>query len=56
MHVCTMAMVDSPNDGDSIFVERRAVRSLSVIVVGAGIGGLALGLCMRKTGHNVREY
>ncbi|KAI1108927.1 putative salicylate hydroxylase [Nemania sp. NC0429] len=38
---------------DSVFSERRAVRSLSVIVVGAGIGGLAIGLCMQKTGHNV---
>ncbi|KAI1187062.1 putative salicylate hydroxylase [Nemania serpens] len=38
---------------DSIFSERRAVRSLSIIVVGAGIGGLAIGLCMRKTGHDV---
>lgn len=41
---------------DSIFSQRRAVRSLSIIVVGAGIGGLAIGLCMRKTGHDVREY
>lgn len=40
---------------DSIFSERRAVRSLSIIIVGAGIGGLAIGLCMRKTGHDVRE-
>ncbi|KAI1751500.1 putative salicylate hydroxylase [Xylaria castorea] len=38
---------------DSAFSERRAVRSLSVIVVGAGIGGLALGCFMRKTGHDV---
>ncbi|KAI1199984.1 putative salicylate hydroxylase [Nemania serpens] len=38
---------------DSIFSERRAVRSLSIIIVGAGIGGLAIGLCMRKTGHDV---
>ncbi|KAI0460547.1 putative salicylate hydroxylase [Xylaria acuta] len=38
---------------DSFFSERRAVRSLSVIVIGSGIGGLALGLCMRTTGHDV---
>ncbi|KAI0857203.1 putative salicylate hydroxylase [Xylaria cubensis] len=38
---------------DSAFSERRAVRPLSVIVVGAGIGGLALGYLMRKTGHDV---
>ncbi|KAI0544354.1 putative salicylate hydroxylase [Xylaria curta] len=38
---------------DSAFSERRAVRPLSVIVVGAGIGGLALGYLMQKTGHNV---
>ncbi|KAF2969614.1 hypothetical protein GQX73_g4021 [Xylaria multiplex] len=38
---------------DSSFSERRAVRPLSVIVIGAGVGGLAIGLCMRKTGHNV---
>ncbi|KAI0540853.1 putative salicylate hydroxylase [Xylaria digitata] len=35
------------------FSERRAVRPLSVLVIGAGVGGLAIGLCMRKTGHNV---
>ncbi|KAI0405643.1 putative salicylate hydroxylase [Xylaria palmicola] len=40
---------------DSVFAERRAVRALSVIVVGAGIGGLAIGLGLRKTGHNVGE-
>ncbi|KAI0907062.1 putative salicylate hydroxylase [Ustulina deusta] len=38
---------------DSAFSERRAARSLSIIVIGAGIGGLAIGLCMRKTGHEV---
>ncbi|KAI1306390.1 putative salicylate hydroxylase [Xylaria venustula] len=38
---------------DSDFSERRAVRPLSLIVIGAGIGGLAIGLCMRKTGHDV---
>ncbi|KAI1277651.1 putative salicylate hydroxylase [Xylaria sp. FL0933] len=38
---------------DSEFSERRAVRPLSIIVIGAGIGGLAIGLCMRKTGHDV---
>ncbi|KAI0486771.1 putative salicylate hydroxylase [Xylaria cf. heliscus] len=38
---------------DSFFSERRAVRPLSILVVGAGIGGLAIGLCMRKTGHDV---
>ncbi|KAI1172163.1 putative salicylate hydroxylase [Nemania sp. FL0916] len=38
---------------DSVFAGRRAVRPLSVIVVGAGIGGLAVGLCMQMTGHNV---
>ncbi|TRX88724.1 hypothetical protein FHL15_010396 [Xylaria flabelliformis] len=40
---------------DSAFSERRAVRPLSVIVVGAGIGGLALGYLMRKTGHDVGD-
>ncbi|KAI0526403.1 putative salicylate hydroxylase [Xylaria bambusicola] len=39
---------------DSTFSERRASRPYSIIVVGAGIGGLAIGLCMRKTGHDVR--
>ncbi|KAJ8133294.1 hypothetical protein O1611_g331 [Lasiodiplodia mahajangana] len=38
---------------DSVFLERRAIRPLSVIVIGGGIGGLAIGLCMRKTGHDV---
>ncbi|KAI1421658.1 putative salicylate hydroxylase [Xylaria sp. FL1777] len=38
---------------DSTFSERRALRSFSIIVIGAGIGGLAIGLCMRKTGHDV---
>ncbi|KAI1125065.1 putative salicylate hydroxylase [Nemania abortiva] len=38
---------------DSAFAERRAVKALSVIVIGGGIGGLAIGLCMRKTGHDV---
>lgn len=41
---------------DSVFSQRRAVRPLSIIVIGAGIGGLGLGLLMRKTGHDVREY
>ncbi|GAW26319.1 putative salicylate hydroxylase [Rosellinia necatrix] len=45
--------MDRQND-DSVFSERRAVKPLSVIVVGAGIGGLAVGLCMQKTGHKVR--
>ncbi|KAI3337230.1 putative salicylate hydroxylase [Xylariaceae sp. AK1471] len=40
-------------NNDEVFSERQAVRPLTVIVVGAGIGGLAVGLCMRKTGHNV---
>ncbi|TGJ81208.1 hypothetical protein E0Z10_g7558 [Xylaria hypoxylon] len=40
---------------DSGFSERRAVRPFSVIVIGAGVGGLAIGLCMRKTGHNVQR-
>ncbi|KAK5629515.1 hypothetical protein RRF57_005230 [Xylaria bambusicola] len=39
---------------DSAFSERRALRPYSIIVVGAGIGGLAIGLSMRKTGHDVR--
>ncbi|KAI0879162.1 putative salicylate hydroxylase [Hypoxylon argillaceum] len=39
---------------DSVFSQRRAVRPLSIIVIGAGIGGLGLGLLMRKTGHDVR--
>ncbi|KAI1809927.1 putative salicylate hydroxylase [Poronia punctata] len=38
---------------EASFSQRRAVRPLSVIVVGAGIGGLAVALCMQKTGHNV---
>ncbi|KAI0430350.1 putative salicylate hydroxylase [Xylaria sp. FL1042] len=38
---------------DSEFSERRAARPLSIIVIGAGIGGLAIGLFMRKTGHDV---
>ncbi|KAI0115873.1 putative salicylate hydroxylase [Nemania sp. FL0031] len=38
---------------DSVFSGRRAIRPLSVIVIGGGIGGLAIGLCMRKTGHDV---
>jgi cation diffusion facilitator CzcD-associated flavoprotein CzcO len=46
--------MDAP-DSDAAFSERRAVRPLTVIVVGAGIGGLAVGLCLQKTGHNVRE-
>ncbi|KAI1434398.1 putative salicylate hydroxylase [Xylaria sp. CBS 124048] len=40
--------------GESAFSERRAIRPLRVIVIGAGIGGLAVGLCMRRTGHDVR--
>ncbi|KAI0976098.1 putative salicylate hydroxylase [Xylaria arbuscula] len=40
-------------NNDSDFSERRAIRPLSTIVIGAGIGGLAIGLCMRKTGHDV---
>jgi len=47
--------MDGP-ENDASFCERRAVRPLSVTVVGAGIGGLAVALCMRKTGHNVGEY
>ncbi|KAJ3575746.1 hypothetical protein NPX13_g3928 [Xylaria arbuscula] len=38
---------------DSAFSERRALTPYSIIVIGAGIGGLAIGLCMRKTGHDV---
>ncbi|KAI0166632.1 putative salicylate hydroxylase [Xylariaceae sp. FL1272] len=34
--------------------QRRAVKPLNVLVVGAGIAGLTIGLCMRRTGHNVR--
>ncbi|KAI8628760.1 putative salicylate hydroxylase [Xylariaceae sp. FL1651] len=44
--------MERPSD-DFAFSQRRAVRPLKVIIVGAGIGGLAVGLCMRKTGHNV---
>ncbi|KAK9438602.1 salicylate hydroxylase [Metarhizium brunneum] len=32
---------------------RKAVKPLSVIIVGAGIGGLALGIGLQKTGHKV---
>ncbi|KAI5926529.1 putative salicylate hydroxylase [Camillea tinctor] len=38
---------------DDIFSGRRAAKPLKVIVVGAGIGGLAVGLGMRRTGHEV---
>ncbi|KAI0396947.1 putative salicylate hydroxylase [Xylariaceae sp. FL0594] len=38
---------------DALLPQRRAVRPLSVIVVGAGIGGLATALAMRKAGHDV---
>ncbi|KAI1819339.1 putative salicylate hydroxylase [Xylaria intraflava] len=46
--------MDRRNDNTALS-ERRAVRPLSIIVVGAGICGLAVGLCLRKTGgHEVR--
>lgn len=32
---------------------RKAVKPLSVIIVGAGIGGLALGIGLQKIGHKV---
>ncbi|KAH0592273.1 hypothetical protein MHUMG1_10019 [Metarhizium humberi] len=32
---------------------RKAVKPLSVIIVGAGIGGLTLGIGLQKTGHKV---
>ncbi|KAI1267317.1 putative salicylate hydroxylase [Xylariaceae sp. FL1019] len=42
------------HSNENLFVQRRAVKNLNVIVVGAGIAGLTIGLCMRRTGHNVR--
>ncbi|KAI1634783.1 putative salicylate hydroxylase [Biscogniauxia mediterranea] len=38
---------------DGVCLGRHAIRPLKVVVVGAGIGGLAVGLGMRKTGHDV---
>ncbi|KJZ72875.1 hypothetical protein HIM_07819 [Hirsutella minnesotensis 3608] len=36
-----------------LLTERRAVRSLSIVIVGAGIAGLTAGLGLRKAGHRV---
>lgn len=33
---------------------RKAVKPLNVIIVGAGIGGLAAGIALAKTGHVVQ--
>ncbi|KAI1324269.1 putative salicylate hydroxylase [Xylariaceae sp. FL0255] len=42
------------NIEDTVFAERQSVKPLDVIVVGAGIGGLMMALCLQQTGHNVR--
>ncbi|KAI0015041.1 putative salicylate hydroxylase [Xylariomycetidae sp. FL0641] len=39
---------------DRLLSSRVAVKPLNVIVIGAGIGGLAVGLALRKTGHHVQ--
>lgn len=44
--------MDTLND-DWPFVRRKAIKSLNVIVVGAGIGGLIAGLALSQTGHKV---
>lgn len=38
---------------DVNWAKHRAVRSLNVIVVGAGVGGLAAGIALSQTGHRV---
>jgi salicylate hydroxylase len=35
---------------------QRPNPSLTIIIVGAGIGGLSLALCLAQTGHRVRVY
>ncbi|KAI1500731.1 putative salicylate hydroxylase [Biscogniauxia marginata] len=44
--------MESPSES-GIFSGRHAASPLKVLVIGAGIGGLAVGLGMRKTGHDV---
>jgi salicylate hydroxylase len=44
--------MEAPNDGYR-YADRLAIRSLDIIVVGAGITGLSTALALAKTGHSV---